>query len=520
MANNAYQSNYTGEEIDALLDKAKDSIIMKHLLGGEKNLAQQELHDGYIYFCHDTKNMWIDHLDENGVLVRSKVSSEYADKLRYIKDGETVEIVPENIATIQYVVDSLSDVLKNSDFSELYIDTETTLLEVLQALDSRVSKLEAYHGGSIFDRFTPTYQTYGVSIDLSNSNPETSVTYTDDAVGMVAGSPDWYKMSIFNKIKPCLFKNGAVVGYLNPDNFAQFADGTAADITSGNSGDVMIEIPKTGYKITNANNVLTVQITNDPNKDGFCYKAHTRANEGDREKLYIGAFLGSNKDSKLRSISGVSPLSATTLTDFRTRAKANGTGYDLLAFYPMTLLQCLYLIMFKNLNSQSALGQGYTGDTDWMYLQKNTGATVDKGMNYGSSDNMEQMKFLGIEDFWGNLYQWIDGLVSTSDYHALVATDNFNDTGDSYADLGALSTKYIGGYMKEPQGNNDAGFIISSTGGSSSTYFSDSADFCGGCVPVFGGFFGDGADAGAFRLYVRYYPDVAGDGVGGRLMFL
>ena len=57
-------------------------------------------------------------------------------------------------------------------------------------------------------------------------------------------------MSIFNKIKPCLFKNGAVVGYLNPDNFAQFADGTAADITSGNNGDVMIEIPKTGYKIS------------------------------------------------------------------------------------------------------------------------------------------------------------------------------------------------------------------------------------------------------------------------------
>ena len=77
------------------------------------------------------------------------------------------------------------------------------------------------------------YQTYGVSIDLSNSNPETAVTYTDDAVGMVAGSPDWYKMSIFNKIKPCLFKNGAVVGYLNPDNFAQYADGSAADISSG-----------------------------------------------------------------------------------------------------------------------------------------------------------------------------------------------------------------------------------------------------------------------------------------------
>lgn len=374
--------------------------------------------------------------------------------------------------------------------------------------------------GNVNIELVQAYQTYGVSIDLSNSNPETAVTYTDDAVGMVAGSPDWYKMSIFNKIKPCLFKNGAVVGYLNPGNFAQFADGTAADITSGNSGDVMIEIPKTGYKIAKSGTTLTVQITDDPNKKGFSYKAHTRTEDGDREKLYIGAFLGSNKDNKLRSVSGVSPLSMTTLTDFRTHAKANGAGYDLFAFYPMTLLQCLYLIMYKNLDSQTALGQGYVGDMDWEYMQKNTGATVDKGMSYGTADQMQQMKFLGIEDFWGNLYQWIDGLVSTGDYHALVATDNFNDTGDGYTDLGALSTKYIGGYMKEPQGNNDAGFIISATGGSASTYFSDYAGFGGGCVPVFGGCFDDGASAGAFRLDVGCGPGYAGDGLGGRLMFL
>lgn len=364
------------------------------------------------------------------------------------------------------------------------------------------------------------HQVYGVSIDLSNSNPETSVTYTDDAVGMVAGSADWYKMNIFKNVKPCLFKNGAVVGYLNPGNFAQFADGTAADITSGDAGDVMIEIPKTGYKITKSGNTLTVQITDAPNKQGFSYKAHTRTEDGDRDKLYIGAFLGSNVSNKLRSLSGKSPQNNTDLTTFRTQAQANGAGYDLFAFYPLTLLQCMYLIMYKNLNSQAALGMGYVGDTDWEYCQKDTGATIAKGMNYGSSDDMEQMKFLGIEDFWGNLYQWIDGLVSTSTYHALVATNNFNDTGANYTDLGALSTSYIIGYMKAPQGNNDVGFIIGKASGSSSTYFSDSAHFDGGYVPVFGGCFVDGAGAGAFQLYVRCDPGAADGSIGGRLMFL
>ena len=79
--------------------------LMKMLRGGETRLSQQELHDGYIYFCEDTKNMWIDHKNENDNLVRSKISAEYADKLRYVKDGINVEITSEEIASaISYII--------------------------------------------------------------------------------------------------------------------------------------------------------------------------------------------------------------------------------------------------------------------------------------------------------------------------------------------------------------------------------------------------------------------------------
>ena len=170
--------------------------LMKHLLGGEDNLSKQELHNGYIYFCHDTKNMWIDHLDKDGVLVRSKVSSEYADKLRYVKDGELVEIAPENIATIQYVNDSLSDVLKNSDFSDLYTDTETTLLEVLQALDNRVSKVEAYHSGVVFDKFTPT--TIAVVSNPDEENIDSLLTYIQQLTSRVEKIEQYHSGSVFS----------------------------------------------------------------------------------------------------------------------------------------------------------------------------------------------------------------------------------------------------------------------------------------------------------------------------------
>ena len=190
------------------------------------------------------------------------------------------------------------------------------------------------------------YQTYGVSIDLTNSNPESAVTYTDDAVGMVAGSRSWYEKSIFRNIRPCLLQAGTVIGYLNPNDFSQFVDGSPADIITADKSDVMIEIPKTGYRIAKSGNTLTVQITDDPDKPGFCYLAHTRDKEGDRRAVYIGAFLGYLvADSMLYSLSGKTPETNASFTHLRSAAKARGSGYDLLSFYPLTLIQCLYLII-------------------------------------------------------------------------------------------------------------------------------------------------------------------------------
>ena len=374
------------------------------------------------------------------------------------------------------------------------------------------------YDGSDWTPLQPLHKTYGVSIDLTNSNSESAVTYTDDAVGMVAGSSAWDAANIFKDIKPCVFKNGAVNYYLKPDDFTKKANGEPADITSGTDGDVMIEIPKVGVKISNSGSTLTVQITDDPNAGGFNYYAHTRDSEGDREKLYVGAFLGYETGSKLRSLSGKTPTANKTIGAFRTLAQANGAGYDQLSFYPLTLLQCLYLIRYKNLNSQAALGKGYT-DTDNSEAI-NTGGTVSKGMNFGEQTGKQQMKFLGIEDFWGNLYYWIDGLYSTSDYKATTATKNFNDTGSGYSDKGKLSSSSISGYMKAPQGTNELGFIIKTGDGSDSTFFADYGYFYSDCLPCFGGDWDYGSDAGAFQLNVCDSASVADGYVGARLMYL
>ncbi len=362
------------------------------------------------------------------------------------------------------------------------------------------------------------YKIYGVAIDLTNSNPETAVTYTDDAVGMTGGSSAWDSMAIFKDIKPCVLKNGVVQYYLDPNDFTKKVDGTPADIESGNDGDVMIEIPKTGFLISTVGNILTVKVTDNPNNPNFKYYAHTRVTEGDRDKLYIGAYLGwKDGSNKLRSLSGKTPTASQTIGTFRTQAKANGSGYDLVSFYPLTLLQCLYLIRYKNLDSQTALGRGYV---DGNSAATNTGGTNAKGMFFGETTGKQQMKFLGIEDFWGNLRWWIDGLYSDANRNIMTAFKDFNDTGSGYTNRGQGATSDIYGYMSKPQGFTEAGFVLKENNGSETTYFCDYAYLSTSRLPYFGGNWNFGSRAGAFYLSVYHDASYSDSHLGGRLMYL
>lgn len=72
--------------------------LFKLMRGWEADIPSTMV-DGVAYFCKDTGNYYIDHLNEAGTLTRSKISAKYADKLRYVDGSETVEISPSDILT-------------------------------------------------------------------------------------------------------------------------------------------------------------------------------------------------------------------------------------------------------------------------------------------------------------------------------------------------------------------------------------------------------------------------------------
>ena len=318
---------------------------------------------------------------------------------------------------------------------------------------------------------------YGVEIDETNSNPETAVIYTDDAVGFTPASGNngnftWGSWESIIKdefmIKPCVLSNpsGSVNYYLQYDDYTKKEDGTNSNLTS-TDGDVMVEFgQELWWKFTRTNDKLRIQLS---------------------AKQFDGA---------------IKP------------AFEIENGYNQVPIYPLFLTQILYLLMFKNLDSQTALGigkesSGYTA----------TGTRNTSTFCYGTTSNSVNVKFLGMEDYWGNKRWWIDGCFYDASRNMLIGKSNFNNTGSGYENFGQASTGDLGGYIDKVQSGNNTGFIPASTGGSNTTYYSDYGDLSAGGLPDFGGFAGNTAGASGGFYLNSSTASTSSSAIGGRLFY-
>lgn len=128
------------------------------------------------------------------------------------------------------------------------------------------------------------------------------------------------------------------------------------------------------------------------------------------------------------------------------------------------------------------------------------------------------MKFLGIEDYWGNKYQWIDGLVTDASFNLLIGNSGFNDSGSGYTTYPSGVSANTTGYIDTVQGGNDKGFIIKGKSGSETTHYCDYGGLSSGRVARFGGYLSDGSAAGFAPLRLSDDASLAHAFFGGRLM--
>jgi hypothetical protein len=151
---------------------------------------------------------------------------------------------------------------------------------------------------------------------------------------------------------------------------------------------------------------------------------------------------------KLTSKSGVKNLtgdgsSSGTMAQFETAATAIGTGWGLTNFHTLNLMQLLFYIEYASFNSQTKVGVGRTNASNssaaitGTYLdQTGEGAGTDiqsllaSNGTYGSTDDNYSVVWRGIENLWGNIYQFIPGYNTTDTEHRILNRDGTGTIAD------------------------------------------------------------------------------------------
>jgi hypothetical protein len=222
---------------------------------------------------------------------------------------------------------------------------------------------------------------------------------------------------------------------------------------------------------------------------------------------------------KLCSIAGAKPASG--LTQNLTRANSRqlavnrGAKWSLATIQSVSASQLLFLVEYASFNTQTAIGRGVcdkasgTGNESVV-----TGATTALGNSSGAAvgtNGLVSITYRGEENFWGNIWKWVDGLniQASSLHYAWIADKNFaDDTTTGYANAGFTLAKANGYVSAFGYANGfDWLFLPSAVAGSDANpvgdYFYQNNAAAGFLVALLGGGWGSGSTTGGCCWYLN-----------------
>ena len=439
----------------------------------------------------------------------------------------------------------------------------------------------------------------GVIIGIGNNKPTYPYDYyygvkintavADTTLERVGRSELHVSLPVQSRMRRCLLNdNGEVVTYLHATDSTKTDTGATADLT-GASGMVMVEIPEHYRKFEfDGTNILAL-ISAYP-LPGFhkVRKLYRSAYEAtvDRTTSTIklasvvnttAAFRGGNNtagwDETYRSLLG-RPATNISLTNFRAYARNRGAaglndkGWNCDLYEAQLNTYWLYVIEYANLNCQEAftaettqegykqggLGAGVTtlSSANWNTYNGynpfvpcgitnslgNATGVVDYEMpeEYGATLTVHVPSYRGIENPFGHVWSWTDGILVQAQSDAdgakhlffRAADDNpanFNSSNyNGYVQRGELPRS--DGYVKKILCGEYGDNMPQQIGGSSTTYF---ADYFYQNKPAsgvalrgvsFGGRAAYGANAGLACAVTDNAPSYAHSYFGSRLCFI
>ncbi len=269
------------------------------------------------------------------------------------------------------------------------------------------------------------------------------------------------------------------------------------------------------------------------------------------EFLYVGAFTGIVDGDILSSRAGAASTVSQTMQWFEDKARnvnPNISGWGIMDIWQLSLLKKLFIIEFATWNSQLAVGYGRVGSSSQLVTGSASGLLATNGTGGTTANQTSAMAWRGIENFWGNIYQFIIGFNGFTDKYRIVNPDG---SGTYAADLssgtyiettgitpiwysnaqggslsGNASNGYSYGYIKDLLFTDQTKglFIPSLLGGSDSTYI---PDYLYSVNPtnqptiwLHGGLWADALCAGTFFVLLNGPVSLVNSSVGARVCFL
>lgn len=201
---------------------------------------------------------------------------------------------------------------------------------------------------------------------------------------------------------------------LSDTDGTKYADGTDAVLT-GAEGDVFMKMPDFWYRgLEIGTDVWGLQFRYGSASPGAGWtKWDTNA--------LIGVYEAYSEGEKLYSRSGVTSSGNISQANFKAYARNRGNGFRIVDWQMHCVMAILFYAQYGHTNCQDKIGAGTSSDskvcgqTNACGMNDTKGASPVSGLNdAGANGNSQSINFWGLENWWGNKYEWIDNVVVNS----------------------------------------------------------------------------------------------------------
>ena len=285
-------------------------------------------------------------------------------------------------------------------------------------------------------------------------------------------------------------------------------------------GNVFVKIPKFYSKITkNVDGTYKHQLSG-MKHEGF--DTLFKIGENEIDYVMVGKYEGSGSSSRVYSKSGQAPLENVTMDEFRNGCKANGAGYQQYDFLIDLIIKELWLVEMKTTDCQSIMyGYAKNGNSTKIDTGATDEVTKPSGSPVSNTDCEHACKYRGIENPWGNIYKWCDG-ISFSGSSVYVCTEptaySAGKTTGLYEYYGTRASN--DGFVKTVAPLAEGSLIqyVTAVGADESSYYCDKS-LRSGTVLYCGGYWYSGTNAGLWCWLGNNFASGSSNRIGGRLCY-